>query len=369
MTGAHGPDPESRASGLPRPAVIAALAGGLLLPGCAQLGPASVATDRSVYAQVIDRTESEQLLSVIVRERYDDTYSMVAVAGITANLQFRASAGAQAGIGPDSAYAGNLVPLSGGVAYENNPTISYEPLDGADFVNRMLAPLSLHEAFSIVAASKGLNRGLFDIMVLRINGLNNPRFVTDSVGGDRFRHVGDLWSRLLDVRCVQLGLTAEDAPIVVFNIDTVESRDVCREMFELLEINRSVELGDRLSVQVKEGTRNPTDDQNISCVLGSALDLIRAAGQSVDVPDEHIAANIAEAHPNHEPSPLIRIRSSKNRPSDAAVSVVYRDWWYYISDSDPSSKRAFSLLRLLMGLRLHEPNAPRNRPMLTIPVR
>ena len=49
---------------------------------------------------------------------------------MTANLSTTATAEAQLGIGPASNYKGNLVPLSIGATYEENPTISYTPVQG-----------------------------------------------------------------------------------------------------------------------------------------------------------------------------------------------------------------------------------------------
>ena len=110
----------------------------LCLCGCATVGPQSITAGRGVYADVINRTEDEQILNVIVRLRYDETFGMMSVASVTANLRFSAQATTNIGVGDSDNYTGNLVPLSAGVAYEENPTISYVPLSGEDFMRRML---------------------------------------------------------------------------------------------------------------------------------------------------------------------------------------------------------------------------------------
>ena len=70
------------------------VAGTLALSGCASVGPQSVTAGRGVYTEVINRTENEQILNVLVRMRYDETFGMISVASITANLRFSARAGA-----------------------------------------------------------------------------------------------------------------------------------------------------------------------------------------------------------------------------------------------------------------------------------
>ena len=98
--------------------------GVLGLCGCAVVGPQSISAGRGVYTETINRTSDEQTLNMLVRLRYDETFGMMSVASVTANLQFSAQAATNIGIGDSENYAGNLVPLSAGVAYEENPTIS-----------------------------------------------------------------------------------------------------------------------------------------------------------------------------------------------------------------------------------------------------
>ena len=64
----------------------------------------------------------------------------------------------------------------------------------------------------------------------------------------------------------------------------------------------------------------------------------------------------------------MRIRTAQKAPSDAAVAIQYRGWWYYIADSDPESKQAFGLLRTLIGMRLYIRGQDQTAPLLTIPV-
>src|SRR5690242_4335872 len=101
----------------------------LLLAGCQTLGPVALGVGRSAYNDVIARSGSEQTLGLIVRLRYSDPIGLLAVASVTAGLKFTAESKIEAGFGPRSNYAGNLVPFSGGIGYEDSPTISYTPVD------------------------------------------------------------------------------------------------------------------------------------------------------------------------------------------------------------------------------------------------
>jgi hypothetical protein len=54
-----------------------------------------------------------------------------------------------------------------------------------------------------------------------------------------------------------------------------------------------------------------------------------------------------------------------DEPDDAFVSVHYRDYWFYIPDTEFRSKRLFSFLLFLFTLA--ETGAPGKVPVLTIP--
>jgi hypothetical protein len=98
--------------------------------GCAWLGPQSIRSSRAAYNDAIIATNSEQLLSTIVSMRYGEPTSMLTVSSITASMHVGAAGGAELGFGRASNYAGNLVPLTAGGSYEDDPTISYTPLQG-----------------------------------------------------------------------------------------------------------------------------------------------------------------------------------------------------------------------------------------------
>src|SRR5512136_1209895 len=103
--------------------------GALGIAGCgrvfgarATLGPGAIIRGRGLYNEVITATNNEQTLAQIVRARYGEPAGLLSVASVTANLRAAETTNAQFGIGPSSNYSGNIVPLSVGVAFEDNPT-------------------------------------------------------------------------------------------------------------------------------------------------------------------------------------------------------------------------------------------------------
>ena len=97
-------------------------------------------------------------------------------------------------IGVGDNYAGNLVPLSVGVAYEENPTISYVPLSGEDFMRRMLSPVSTSE-WTLLGGPARHPGAVFPLAVRRVNGLRNP-LLGDEPSSPEFARFVELFDRL-----------------------------------------------------------------------------------------------------------------------------------------------------------------------------
>ena len=62
---------------------------------------------------------------------------------------------------------------------------------------------------------------------------------------------------------------------------------------------------------------------------------------------------------------LIRILSSKTEPTDAFVTIHYRNHWFWIDDRDLKSKRTFSFMMMLFTLA--DTGAKEPMPLITIP--
>ncbi len=179
---------------------LALLAGIFLVSatqGCAVLGPSALSRGRAAYAEVIAETNAEQSLGLLVRLRYGAPWSLVAVSSVTANVRFNAIARGEIGVGPDASFAGALVPLSGGVAYEENPTISYLPVHGDKHLRQLLSPIPADLLVSVLNSSLDAGNYLA-LLVTSMNRIPNPAFVAtpEAARDDRFSRVADLMGAL-----------------------------------------------------------------------------------------------------------------------------------------------------------------------------
>ena len=121
---------------------------------------------RAAYNEVINRTEDQQLLTAIVRNRYGETISMLAVTNVTANIRFTTGIEAQVGIGDLRSYETNLIPFSGVIAFEDSPTISYAPIEGEEHFDRLIDLLiGLNDSGHLDWARDFRDEGPFSIIV------------------------------------------------------------------------------------------------------------------------------------------------------------------------------------------------------------
>lgn len=161
--------------------------------------------------------------------------------------------------------------------------------------------------------------------------------------------------------------TSSDTPILLFYKDALsqEGENQLREVRGLLGLKP-----DLTSATVKYGYL-PSADDEIAMLTRSMLQLVALLASFVDVPPYHIAAgrtlgsSLTEASAGSGSRRLMRVSSAKDEPESAFVSVRYRDYWYWIDDTDFYSKRAFSFVMILFSLTESGTNV--GLPLVTIP--
>lgn len=342
----------------------------LSLSGCATLGPNTLAAGRGVYNEVIKSTEDEQTLNIIVRDRYSETFGMLAVTNVTASVRAEAHLSADAAIGNRENYAGNLVPLQAGIAYEDNPTISYEPIGGETFIRRMLRPITLEQLVLIARASPE-NELAMRTLIRSVNGIRNL-----PAGGNeqssKFERFLELWSTLHTAQVLDVVRTDdEDAGYFVNLVGYGNGyADAVRELLALLGLRKHVPDGRQILIPLRLSIGGASDDA-IDLETRSVLQVIRVIGRDVDIPTSHLAAGIVEdlgGIGNQTTPQSISVRSSRGKPTNATVSVFFRDWWFYIDAKDTRSKQGFVVLQMLIGMQMEDTGGGERSPVLTIPV-
>jgi len=342
----------------------------IIMPGCAMMGPRSISAGRLNYAEAINRTEDEQLLLAVVKGRYGENATLLAVSGVAANMRFRFDAGIDLGVelGPGPA-DDSLV--SGAFAYEENPTITYRPITGEHYVRQLLSPLPL-EILVLALRSTTFEDSVLILLVNRINDVRNPDFLdarsaeTDS----RFMRFVDLYGQLsrADVLQVFRSPRNEKAFDILLHDYTPQYAKAVDDLLALLELPAPDLKGSDIVIPIHFGTALG-DTPEIDVSTRSTFDLLEILRAAVVVPEDHAQAGLAVDYP---PMGLagqgLRINSSTSRSNDSSLAVRYRGYWFSISDSDQTTKAAFSMLRIMWAFASTTATDESTIPVMTIPL-
>ncbi|MBT8367027.1 MAG: hypothetical protein KJP23_20235 [Deltaproteobacteria bacterium] len=343
-----------------------------VLCGCAVVGPTSISMGRADYNEAINKTDDDQMLMSIVRGRYGETFSLLAVTGVAANVRFGTNAGVNIGFGPDENYAGNLVPFSGGLAYEENPTITYAPVQGEQYARQLLSPIPL-DFLLLLVRSMVKPDALLTLLVSRINDLQNPDFLpAPSVEPDaRFIQYVELVTELRSAGVMQWvnDPRKEVEFVIVISGYAPEYSQTVREYLALLGLPMPADESKDIILPVYFAVKG-RELGGIGISTRSTFDLIEILRAAIELPQKHNRAGLAI---NYPPVGLagkdIRIRSSPDKPKTASLAVKYRGYWFYIDETDQPTKLFFRSVRLFWSFSIaHSTDQSIAAPVLTIPV-
>jgi len=340
----------------------------VLMVGCNLAGTRSISGSRALYNDMICRTGSEQALQMIVRMRYDEPFTLLNVASITATIKTSARAGAQFGLGPDESFAGNLVPLWAEMGYEEAPTVVYQPLQGAARIREFCSPLSV-ETVMLLARAPRSGVPILPLLIERINDLRNPAAGTDEdrAGFDRaFALIESLRAAGVAQWVVREGPDG-GIQLVIQGYKRDHNEEV-RELIELLNLSDVSADGKDIVLPVGQavgvGPRKHIDVQT-----RSISDLLSLAVDGVDVPQEHLDRGIAQARNQSEGlQGWIRIHCSADRPGYALAAIQHHGWWFYVDSRDAESKAGFVRLLMLLDMAIQGEVKVQMAPLLTVPV-
>lgn len=153
------------------PLLVAAVLVILLSSGCA--GPRAIRQSRAKYAETIQDTRNEQLLLNMVRLRYRDTPSFLELSSLATQFNFDESVGVGTTLKENSSNF-DVLGLNASWGMSERPTVSYTPLQGADFVTQLIAPVE-EETIVLLTRSGWKGERVFRVAVQSLNGLPNLR--------------------------------------------------------------------------------------------------------------------------------------------------------------------------------------------------
>jgi len=344
----------------------------LLANGCAKLGPTTLKSERSNYNLAVQKTNDEQLLLNLARLKYRDTPFFMEVSSVASQFTLSTTANASATLQEG---VKGLFGLGGSVGMTEKPTVTYSPLQGDQFIQRVLSPLPL-ETITLLYHSGWSVERIFRLCLQRMNNIKNAPGASGPTPkrAPQFREFIEATKHLRE-------LQSQD----VLNLFFQKENGVPHIVLQIAEEGRNLQPANEFAraLKVEPGrdryviTFSPKQNESdqIRVVTRSLLGILFYLSQAVEAPEEDIRAGKVtrtlkqngEAFDWRElTGELLRIRSKPNRPDNATLMVFYRGTWFYIDDSDLKSKSTFSLLSQIFSLQAGK--IKDNSPVLTLGV-
>ncbi len=350
----------------------------LLLPwlaACTHIGPQPIKAGGNDYNIAIQQGSDEQLLLNLVRLRYRDTPLFLEVNSVASQFKLSSaaslSASLKAGRIPDSGSVG------ASIAYTEQPTVSYTPLHGDDFVQRLLSPVPVDTLLLLYNSGWSIERVL-RLCVQRMNGIDNAPTASGPTPRQapvyaRFLQLTEHLRTLQQQGLIDLGYSSSDKqPVAALRIAARarDNKDV-RALMEMLHLPPGGQL---YPLRMGSAAAAPADG-SIVMNTRSLLGILSFLSQTVAVStaDEQAGKVTLTRTPEGARfdwrglgEGLFQVNNSAAQPAGAAVSTRYRGQWFYIDDRDLDSKSTFSLLAQLFSLQSGKQQSV--APVLTLPV-
>jgi len=344
---------------------------GSLLAGCSVTGPSAIRSGRIAYNEAITETNNQQMLMAIINNRYVERGSLLAVASVTANVRVATEAAVQLGFGNTDNYSGNLVPFGASAIYEENPTISYTPVAGQQYLQQLTSPVPL-TALAQLTGTLADPAPIYSMLVSSVNGIYNPDFLFSSDEFDpRFSRFVTIMTELTQMHRLHWLEDQKHTGKLSIVIEHYSPQYTARvnELLDLLGLPASKDPSQAVVLPVSLALDGRASG-GVGITTRSVLRLTEILSAAVEVPEQDQANGSTTDYP---PAGMLgkglRIRYAKTRPERTAVAVQYRDGWFYIDDNDLATKGFFRLLGALWSVTMAESAAKGSAaPVLTVPV-
>ena len=331
------------------------------ISACTNLGPKLIESQKNSYTEIIALSEKQELLSNIVRAKYNVPPVFLQVQTITVAPSLRVQSGTN--LSYNSNDSGLVSSLGPSIEYKEEPRIIFTPLSGAEFASELLVPTGLVPVYLMLVNGFRFDK-VANLALVSINDISNLRSAPEQER-NKFKRVIETIQRLIeeDIVYVTVSEKSINEGLSELTVKVNENNWPHHELIELTKImNLDMQSFDEISI--KMGKRAGINHINVQ--TRSLLAIINYLSNFVEVPkfDEQKVWPVDFFDEKNRP---ITIKYSESKPNNAYVSINYKGRWFYIDETDVDSQNSLYLLRILFDLQ-SERDAKNNNLLLTLPV-
>ncbi|QDU32043.1 hypothetical protein KS4_00710 [Poriferisphaera corsica] len=346
------------------------ITGGMV--GCRAYGPTTIGPDRFDYNESIAQSWNTQLLQNLVRMRYGGTPHFVEVNSILQQYQLEISSFGGFIANGDGVSGLWEVPFQLEGMFREAPTITYSPLVGEEFTERLLKPIDPITLIYISQSGWPVDH-LFEMCVDQVNGIKN-RAITGTTknqasesGLDEFHELLIMLKAMQERGMLDIRVEQEGSTVVLFVPPagmSDDEKDLAKRAKQLLGLSQTATKFTLVTSPVqRNGMELAVQTKSILTILMGLSRTVMASQEDIEkgYVVEEMLMSMSEEVEDH----LLAIYSTNSDPQEAFVKIWFRERYYYISDDDKESKRTFALLTYLFNLQSRDTGLM--APLLTLP--
>lgn len=315
------------------------------LSACASIGPRTIDRDQFNYSDSIGEAWKTQMLLNVVRLRYGDTPVFLEVSSVVNQYELESEVGLEVFNG-----SGSTQGVGASSTFTDKPTISYTPLKGESFTRSLLTPIPPETVFSLIQAGWPANMVL-EMTLKSINGIRNSSggLLGSRQSDPEFRQVSEALFNIQREGGVGMRLgELMDKKVSLITFHTPRTEKVKADI-HLLRRLLDIDLASN-ELPLVFGAARQTDKE-VAVLTRSMLDILVALSAQVTAPQIDIDEHRVPPNQQVDEEPhLMSVLSSDSKPEDAFTSVLYRDHWFWVADTDLASKRMLTVMVLLFSL-------------------
>ena len=353
----------------------------LLLGGCSvfdefiQIGPDSVQDSRGEFNQVISDTNDSQSLLNLVKRRYGDSISVLEVSSVSTSIEWQRGGSIALSIfdgGPDA----NNTGFGGSARYTEKPTITYLPLKGGDFIKKVLSPVDVDMLMLLSRSGWRMDR-ILNLTVNNINGIDNAHTASGPTPemAPNFKKFDKFLASMVAIERADLQFgyimnKNKDRQLALyFKKESLQNPNI-QNLIKLMNLDGKSNI-----YPIYAELETEEDRSEIQIDFRSLAGIQFFLSHGIIVPEDHLEEGLVQITKNVDGTEfdwseitgeLITIYSSKVEPKQDSAKVFYRGYWFYIKDSDITSKYTFMLLNQIESLQSGD--IKESGPTLTLPV-
>lgn len=332
----------------------------VFLQGCISIGPKVIEGTRTDYNHAVQNTDIQQLLLNLVRLHHDDTILFIDVSSITSTTSVSNTSSLTIADSITSSIITDSLSFTDSLTLTDTPVITYTPIQGSNYVQELLTPLSLNQ-FVLLSDSGWDAKRLLLSTVKQIAGMHNDVYVTEQ-GEARFSSEFLTLSDLMDglqrehhIKMTFLYTSGSSSALPVLHINKNSNG-----LAEVKKLRKMLNLSDELDTFYF--SNNLLDEHNSKVVYLETRSLIGVLKQF-----SRFLTQSGEGYCVSSNHPIFNICMNDSKPKDEIFSRVrYGDDWYYIGRNDKQTKRTIAFLSQLFAMQSGSSSS--QSPTITIPI-